>query len=213
MDIVLTAMEIRILGSLIEKELSTPEYYPLSLNALTNACNQKSNREPVVNYDEQTVAAVVEQLEKKELVWKTSVGRVPKYEERFTAGRNLVPRESAVMCVLILRGPQTVGEIRGRTTRLYAFQDLQEVQVTLENLMEWGYVRQLPRAPGHKEARFCHLLDGQSQSALAQTATEAGRSSDPYVARFEKMEQNIAELRNELLDLRKVFEAFKTQFE
>ena len=213
MDIVLNDMEIRVLGSLIEKELATPEYYPLSLNALINACNQKSNREPVVDYDEKTVAAVAEQLEKKELVWKTRVGRVPKYEERFTAGRNFVPRESAVMCVLFLRGPQTMGEIRGRTTRLYPFQDLQEVQSTLENLMEWGHVRQLPRAPGHKEARFCHLLDGQPQPALAQTATEVHRSSDPYVARLDLMEQDIEKLRNELLDLRKVFEAFKTQFE
>lgn len=206
-------MEIRVLGSLIEKELATPEYYPLSLNALTNACNQKSNREPVVNYDEQTVAAVVEQLEKKELVWKTSVGRVPKYEERFAAGRNLVPRESAAMCVLFLRGPQTLGEIRGRTTRLYPFQDLQEVQTTLDNLVEWGYVRRLPRMPGHKEARFCHLLDDQSQPALAEVATEAVRSDEPYIARLEKMEQDIDRLRNELQDLRKVFEAFKTQFE
>jgi uncharacterized protein len=213
MEIVLTAMEIRVLGSLIEKELATPEYYPLSLNALTNACNQKSNREPVVSYDDQMVAEVVEQLQGKELVWKSTIGRVPKFEERFTHSRNFVPRESAVMCVLFLRGPQTVGEIRGHTTRLYAFQDLQEVQTTLDNLTEWGYVRQLPRLPGHKEARFCHLLDGQTRSLHADIETNAARAADPYDARLTKMEQDMQMLRNELKDLRDMLEAFKTQFE
>jgi uncharacterized protein len=129
-----------VLGCLIEKELSKPEYYPLSINALTSACNQKSSRDPVVSYMENTVEEIVDDLVQKELVHKSHVGRVPKIEEHFTHAHNLIPRESAVLCVLPLRGPQTAGEIRGRTTRLCTFETLDEVYETLGRLEEYGKI-------------------------------------------------------------------------
>jgi uncharacterized protein YceH (UPF0502 family) len=158
MEPMLDEMEARVLGSLIEKELTTPDYYPLSLNALTNACNQKSNRDPVVSYTEETVQTVLEGLEQKGLIHKSVIGRVSKYEETFIRPRNLVTRESAVLCVLLLRGPQTAGELRGRTERMGRFESLEEVHETMSRLEEWGYVRRLARLAGHKEARYAHLL-------------------------------------------------------
>src|SRR5262249_32921989 len=135
-DPILTPAEVRVLGSLVEKEITTPEYYPLTLNALTNACNQLSNREPVVSFDEKTVARALESLREKKLAWMvTGVGRVQKYEHRFAEAFHLAAQEIAVLCVLMLRGPQTVGEIRGRTGRLYEFKELDEVELTLQALM------------------------------------------------------------------------------
>ena len=211
MELVLDAMEIRVLGSLIEKELATPEYYPLSLNALTNACNQKSNRDPVVNYDEGSVAAAVARLIEKGLVWESGVSRVPKYEERFTHERSLVPRESAVLCVLLLRGPQTVGEIRGRTARLYDFENLEAVQATLGNLVEWGYAQQLPRMPGHKESRYRDLLSGLREVPDGSPDHEAPAVFAVDADRIEKIEQDIGLLKTEINDLKAAFEAFKKQ--
>jgi uncharacterized protein YceH (UPF0502 family) len=213
MDIVLNNTEVRVLGSLIEKELATPDYYPLSLNALTNACNQKSNRDPVVSYDEQTVQSVVEELAQKGIVSKSLVGRVPKYEEYFTRERNLVPRESAILCVLFLRGPQTPGMIRGRTERLCSFESLEEVSVTLTHLEQWGYVRRLPRLAGHKESRYIHLLSGEPEATEEGMDVAAGNSDPMGSRRIESIEEDVETLRHELEDLKRAFQEFKRQFE
>ncbi len=213
MDIVLSNEEVRVLGSLIEKELSTPDYYPLSVNALTNACNQKSSREPVVSYSEQTVEEVVDDLTQKGLVHKSRVGRVPKVEERFTHMRNLVPRESAILCVLLLRGPQTVGEIKGRTARLCNFESLDEVHETLGHLEEYGFVRRLPRQPGRKESRYIHLLCGEPEIAEVETAPAAGHGVAMESERIEKVEQDIQTLRNDLAELKRELQEFKKQLE
>src|SRR3954466_6623637 len=175
----LDAVEVRVLGSLLEKEATTPEYYPLSLNALVNACNQKSNRDPVVNFDEETVDIALEGLRNKGLSSRISGGsRVTKFEHRFTERCNLGRREEAVLCVLMLRGPQTVGELRGRTERLYNFDDLESVENTLQRLAEMGFVKQLPRQAGYKESRWAQLLAGDvevTEEAEAPGA-ERGRS-------------------------------------
>ncbi len=213
MDIVLSNEEVRVLGSLIEKELSTPDYYPLSVNALTNACNQKSSREPVVSYSEQTVEEVVDDLTQKGLVHKSRVGRVPKVEERFTHMRNLVPRESAILCVLMLRGPQTVGEIKGRTARLCNFESLDEVHETLGHLEEYGFVRRLPRQPGRKESRYIHLLCGEPEIAEVETTPTSGHDVPVESERIEKVEQDIQTLRNDLAELIREFQEFKNRFE
>jgi len=213
MDIVLNDKEVRVLGSLIEKELSTPDYYPLSVNALTNACNQKSSRNPVVSYMEQTVEEVLDDLAQKDLIHISRVGRVPKVEERFTHAHNLVPRESAVLCVLLLRGPQTAGEIKGRTARLCNFESLDEVQETLGHLEEYDFARRLPRQLGRKESRYIHLLCGEPQIAEEETAPAAGPGVTAESERIEKVEQDIRTLRNELVKLKRAFQEFKQQFE
>jgi hypothetical protein len=213
MELQLDAMEIRILGSLIEKELSTPDYYPLSLNALTNACNQKSSRDPVVAYDEADVEAALERMIEKQVVWKSHVGRVIKYEERFTHSRSLVPRESSVLCVLLLRGPQTLGEIRSRTPRLFEFQDLAQVQAALDNLVEWGLVRQLPRMPGHKESRCMHLLSGEDEAPQMPVPPGTAPVQAIDAARIEKIEQALEGLRDEIDALKAEFAEFKKQFD
>ena len=212
-DMVLNDIEVRVLGSLMEKELATPDYYPLSLNALTNACNQKSNRDPVVSYEEETVERAVDDLEKKGIVFKSLVGRVPKVEEHFVREHNLVPRESAVLCVLFLRGPQTPGMIRGRTERLCSFENLEEVHATLSHLEEGGYVKRLPRLAGHKESRYVHLLSGEPE-LTAQGMDVAGDHGAPIDSgRMEAMEEEIQTLRKELEDLKGAFLEFKRQFE
>lgn len=213
MELQLDAMEIRILGSLIEKELSTPDYYPLSLNALTNACNQKSSRDPVVAYDEADVEAVLERMIEKQVVWKSHVGRVIKYEERFTHSRSLVPRESSVLCVLLLRGPQTLGEIRSRTPRLFEFQDLAQVQAALDNLVEWGLVRWLPRMPGHKESRCTHLLSGEDEASQMPAPPVTAPVPAIDAARIETIEQTLEGLRDEIDALKTEFAEFKKQFD
>ena len=213
MEIIMDAIEVRVLGSLIEKELATPEYYPLTLNALTSACNQKSNRDPIVAYDESVVASALDRLIERKLVWKSSVGRVPKFEERLTHEHSLVPRESSVLCVLLLRGPQTVGEIRGRTVRIYNFKDLEDVQATLDNLAQWGFVRQQPRLPGHKESRYGHLLC--TEKGEPETAAPAGGDTTEEVddTRIERIEDALERLQKEIEDLKTAFQAFKGQFD
>jgi uncharacterized protein YceH (UPF0502 family) len=213
MDILLSDKEVRVLGSLIEKELSTPDYYPLSVNALTNACNQKSSRDPVVSYSEQTVEEVVADLTHKGLAHKSRVGRVPKVEERFTHMHNLVPRESAILCVLLLRGPQTVGEIKGRTARLCNFESLDEVHEILGHLEEYGFVRRLPRQPGRKESRYIHLLCGEPEIAEVETALTTGHGVAMESERIGKVEQDIKTLRNDLAELKREFQEFKKQLE
>lgn len=213
MEMILNETEIRVLGSLIEKALSTPEYYPLSLNALTNACNQKSNREPVVSYDEDTVALACDGLEKKGLSWKSSVGRVVKYEERFTRERDLVARESSVLCVLLLRGPQTAGEIRGRTARMHVFESLDDLQETLVNLQEWGYIGRLARLPGHKESRFRHLLSVEPETVDTNIAPAVTADNNETEIRMDQMAQDIKVLRSDMEALKEAFAVFKRQFE
>ena len=180
MDWQLDPPEARVLGALMEKEVATPDYYPLSLNALVNACNQKSNREPVVDYDEDTVEVALESLRTKGLSVRISgESRVPKHGQRFTEKFNLGRREAGVMCVLLLRGPQTPGELRGRTERLYQFDDIEAVENTLIHLAEQEFVRKLPRQSGSREARWAHLLCGEPEGAADNTVEAAELHAGP----------------------------------
>src|SRR5215471_4286717 len=190
MDVQLDAAEVRVLGALMEKEVATPEYYPLSLNALVNACNQKSNREPVVSYDEDAVEVALEGLRNKGLSMRITGrdSRVPKHEQRFTEKYNLGRREAAILCVLMLRGPQTPGELRGRTDRLYTFDDLEGVESTLNKLVEMGFVKQLPRQVGYKEQRWAQLLAGDvdGETTATPAASERGPSDRDRIAALER---------------------------
>lgn len=211
----LTEIEARIVGSLVEKQLTTPEYYPLTLNALVAACNQKTNREPVASYDEKTVMGALDDLRDKNIVYVFygSTSRVPKYKHILPDVYELEPSETAVMCVLMLRGPQTIGELRERTGRLYDFRDLNDVNETLENLIkrEDPLIVRLERAPGQKEARYAHLLCGEVTSYQPPERTVSrGAGSDE---RLEKLEQEIESLRTELGAFRQEFDDFKKQFE
>jgi len=165
MDILLNEIEIRVLGSLMEKELATPEYYPLSLNALTNACNQKSNRSPVLSLNDSDIIAALQSLKEKQIVCQSDASRVPKYLAQLC--QNLQPdqREAALLCLLLLRGPQTAGELRARTERLCSFENLEEVVQALDSLSEIGLVLKLPRQPGQKEQRYAHLLAGEPETS------------------------------------------------
>src|SRR3954468_13248463 len=202
----LDSADVRVLGSLIEKEATTPEYYPLSLNALVNACNQKSNREPVVFYDEDTVEAALEGLRSKGLSLRSTGrdSRVPKHAQRFTEEFNLGRREAAVICVLLLRGPQTTGELRGRTERLYTFDDLEAVEGTLHRLAEMGFTKQLPRQPGTKEPRWAHLICGDVETVEVATPPQERAPGDRD--RIARLEADLTELRREFEDFRRRFE-------
>jgi uncharacterized protein YceH (UPF0502 family) len=219
---ILSAEEVRVVGALVEKQLTTPEYYPLTLNALVNACNQISNRDPVVAYGEQTVVGAIDSLRMKGLARevRTADGRVPKYRHVLDEALGLSKAEMALMCVLMLRGAQTVGELRGRTERLYSFSGLQFVEATLEGLMNRSdgrapLVVKLPRASGQKEARFAHLLAGEvrvDESAAVETAVPRGaRGGDGE--RVARLEEEVGALRRELAELKAQFAEFKKQFE
>ncbi|MCE5198479.1 MAG: YceH family protein [Armatimonadota bacterium] len=215
--IVLNDVEMRVLGSLVEKEITTPEYYPLTLNSLTTACNQKSNRDPVVSYDETRVAEAVDSLREKNLVItvRGRDSRVPKYDNYFAEKLDLKPVEVAVMCELMLRGPQTVGELRTRGERLYQFSGLDEVDETLNGLMnrdEEPLVVKLPRQPGQKECRYAHLLAGEQgvESAINASAEAVDCETS---ARIDLLEQEIQSLRAELTELKAGFLEFRKQFE
>src|SRR5579872_6195939 len=165
MDLVLHPVEVRVLGALMEKEITTPEYYPLSLNALVNACNQKSNRDPVVAYDDDSAERALDSLRARGLALRiTGAGsRVPKHGHRLAEQLNLGRREIAILCELMLRGPQTVGELRGRAERMHRFDDLEEVESIVQRLMDASpesLVARLERRPGEKEVRYVHLLSG-----------------------------------------------------
>jgi uncharacterized protein YceH (UPF0502 family) len=212
MDWGLAAPEARVLGALLEKEVTTPEYYPLSLNALVNACNQKSNREPVVSYDEGTVERALEGLRAKGLAVRiTGDSRVPKHGQRFTESLNMGRREAALMCVLMLRGPQTTGELRGRAERLYAFEDLEGVETTLQRLAELGMVKKLPRQAGSREPRFAHLLSGDVEVSEEAAAPAAAPASAP--ARAAAGDDRVSVLERELAELRREFQEFRKRFE
>jgi uncharacterized protein YceH (UPF0502 family) len=212
MDLLLPAVEVRVLGSLLEKEVTTPEYYPMSLNALVNACNQKSNRDPVVVYDSDTVEEALQSLRDKGLlVVITGAGsRVRKYGHRFSEKLNLGRRELAILCELMVRGPQTLGELRTHCERMHPFDDLEEVQAVIERLPE--LVVKLARRPGEKEVRFAHLLSGMpTLSETEEKASEPTRADRPD--RIGELEAAVAQLRNEVEDLKQQFAGFKKQFE
>ena len=213
MDFSLDADEVRALGSLLEKEVTTPEYYPLSLNALLNACNQKSNRDPVVHFDEDTIERVVYTLRDKGLLLNiTGAGsRVPKYGHRLSEKLNLGRRELAILCELMVRGPQTLGELRTRAERMHPFDDLAEVEAVLDRMPE--LVTKLPRRPGEKEARYAHLLSG-SPAAMDVSPERAADSLPPgRPDRIATLEAEVAQLRDEIELLKQRFAGFQKQFE
>jgi uncharacterized protein len=214
MESPLDVVGVRVLGSLIEKEITTPDNYPLTLNALTAACNQTSNREPVLEVDEATVSKSLDDLGRRSLVRAVhrSDSRVRRYRHLMTESLKLHAAETAVMCVLMLRGPQTAGEIRTRTVRLFEFTDVAHVDITLQALMTLSppLVAQLPRRPGQKEVRYAHLLSGEPQvDTLEQSAADDSREP----SRVEALEQAVASLRAEMAELRARFEEFRRAFE
>jgi uncharacterized protein YceH (UPF0502 family) len=222
MSMILTEVEARVLGALIEKEITTPEYYPLSLNALVNACNQKNNREPVTSLGEDEVAAAVQGLRDKQLAEPISYSgsRVVKYSHTLGEAFNLDRRETAILCVLLLRGPQTVGELRGRSERMHKFEDLNEVHLTLQRLAkrEPAMAALLVRQPGTKEARYAHLLggpvDAAGPGAIAAAHAEATVAAGPSDReRIAELEARMAEIANEMAELRAQFAEFRKQFD
>ncbi|HLA96279.1 MAG TPA: YceH family protein [Pyrinomonadaceae bacterium] len=216
MSTALTEIETRVLGSLVEKQLTTPEYYPLTLNALTAACNQKSNRDPVMSLGETEILAAIDNLRELNLVYLFygSGSRTVKYKHMLPSVYDLDPQGTAVLTVLMLRGPQTIGEIRERTGRLFEFTDLNEVQTTLDELSrrDEPLLVKLERQPGQKEARFAHLLSGAvdvSKLSFVQEKTSGGSSNE----RVEKLEQEVERLSTELKEFKELFDEFRKQFE
>lgn len=213
MDILLDEIEVRILGCLIEKEMTTPEYYPLSLNALTNACNQKSNRHPVFSLEESSVLKGVDALRQKGLARTTQVpgSRVTKYVHDLLSLFDLSRQEISVLCELMLRGPQTPGELRSNAGRIVPFAGIGEIEEVLGRLTDQDppLVKRLPREAGRREARFSHLLSGENVGEEASSTALSEMSSQEKIS---KMEGEIAELRRELEQLRQAFSAFKSQF-
>jgi uncharacterized protein YceH (UPF0502 family) len=214
---ILNEVETRVLGSLIEKGVTTPDYYPLSLNALVNACNQKSNRDPVTTLDDGTVRQAIRGLQKHGLAGPADNfdSRVTKYEHRVQEVFNFDRREAALVCVLLLRGPQTPGELRSRAERMHPFDDLPEVDTTLQRLMnrEPPLVKILPRQPGTKEARYAHLFSGDveiTQPSAPETSIAAGSSGNERIAH---LEDEVARLHSEIAELRHQFADFRKQFD
>ena len=216
MTTVLSDIETRVLGSLIEKQVTTPEYYPLTLNALTLACNQKNNRNPVTAYSEQQVADALESLREKNLtyVFYGSKSRVPKYKHVMPEVMHLNHAETALMCVLMLRGAQTLGELRGSASRLHEFSGLEEVEETLNGLISREpepLVARLPRQPGQKEGRFAHLLSGEID--VEALAAETERIASSSSSRRSSLEERVEALSAEVDKLKEQFEQFRKQFE
>jgi hypothetical protein len=216
----LNEYELRTLGALVEKQISTPDYYPMTLNALVNACNQKNHRDPVVSYDEATVAKALDSLRVKNLayVFHGSEARAAKYGNLFPKVFDLSEAEVPLMCVLILRGPQTPGELRSRTQHLRGFESLAEVETLLQglSLREEPLIVKLPRQPGSRESRFAHLLGGpveMEQREIAPRATTSVQPSQAENERIAKLEEETASLRQELNELKQQFADFRKQFE
>ncbi len=212
----LTGTEVRVLGSLIEKDITTPEYYPLSMNALVNACNQKSNRDPVVQLDDQAVGAAIEGLQRHRMAGpaRGADSRVTKYEQRLQEVFNFTRPELAVLCELLLRGPQTPGELRGRAERLHRFAALDDVQSALQKLMqrEPPLAKILPRQPGTKESRYAHLFAGDVvEAGASSTSTLATASGNGD--RIARLEEEVADLRRELCEMKDQVQKFRRQFE
>ena len=219
MAIALNEYELRVVGALVEKSIATPDYYPMTLNALVNACNQKNHRDPVTSYDEATVVRALDSLRDKKLAYTFhgSDSRVPKYGQLFNKAYELNEAENAVMTVLALRGPQTPGELRSRTAHLHNFDNLPEVETTLNNLSlrETPLVVKLPRLPNSRESRFAHLLSGDiniEEMAASVEKSEAS-SSRGGNERIIKLEEEVIFLRQKLADLEAQFAEFKKQFE
>ncbi|CAM2009116.1 YceH family protein [Acanthopleuribacter pedis] len=229
-ELVLTDEQVRVLGALIEKEMATPDYYPLTLNALVNACNQKSNRDPVVQYGDGAVLKAIQGLQSHNLGFEVNAvdSRVPKYEHNIGKRLMLSVQEIAILAVLLLRGPQTVGELRGRTGRLYPFENLEEVAVTLDSLAnreQGALVTSLPIQPGRKEPRFAHLLAGEPRVEETPTyssgpatppvpvASSAAPVDDELREQVALLEEEVSRLSGELSELKAAFQAFREQFE
>ncbi len=213
----LNGVEARVLGALLEKEMTTPEYYPLTLKALTAACNQKSNREPVMELDEAAVVRGLDGLKGKRLLLQSDASRVPRYEEIFARHHKLINRELAVLCLLLLRGPQTVGELRGRSERMYGFATLEETEEVLESLAEMGFLLKMGRQPGQKECRYAHLLSGEivepvvsAGAARPEEATIRVRAENERLA---SLELEIQGMKEELAEVRQAFVDFRAQFD
>ena len=225
MQLTLTPIEARVLGALIEKEITTPEYYPLSLNALANACNQKSNRDPAMHLEENEVRRALNDLESQSLVRSVGDSRVTKFEHRLQDAFNFYRPEIAIICELLLRGPQTPGELRTRASRMHPFEDLESVHSALQRLAkrEPPMVTVLPRQPGRKEARYAHLLGDSSPLEAAAAAAPAANSSTnshvpssattPQIDRLAALADEVARLRAQVADLQSQFAAFRKQLE
>jgi uncharacterized protein YceH (UPF0502 family) len=219
MDITLNEIEVRVLGSLIEKELTTPDYYPLSLNALTNACNQKSNREPVMALTDEEVVRALDSLRFKQLsVISADGGRVPKYRHLLAEKLGLVPAEQAILCELLVRGPQTVGELRTRGERMHPFGDLAAIEEVLQELMvrETPLITLLPRQPGRKEGRYAQLFSGLPDAVVEEGSVAPEAARVRVIAeneRITKLETELAAVREELAELRRLMEEFRKQFD
>ena len=219
MNIVLNTTEVRVLGSLVEKDITTPDYYPLSLNALVNACNQKNNREPVTNLPEEEVRQALSTLQEKRLAGPASGAdsRVTKYEHLLQEVFNFTRGEIAVMCVMLLRGLQTPGELRGRTERMHHFETLDDVQSTLQRLIQRDppLVKMLARQPGTKENRYAHLLAGEIEEASVERTLLSAplRTTSNDNDRISHLEEVVAELKTEIQFLKQQFAEFRKQFE
>ena len=217
MEIKLTETEVRVLGSLIEKDITTPEYYPLSLNALVNACNQKTNRDPVMQLDEAAVRGALDGLQEQRMAGpaRGADSRVTKYEQRLQEVFNFTRAEIAVLCVLLLRGPQTPGELRGRAERMHRFEALEDVQSALQKLMQRdpALVRVLARQPGTKESRYAHLLAGDVVEAEAPMLAGRAAERSPDAERIARLEEEVAELRRDVSEVKDQLERFRKQFE
>jgi uncharacterized protein YceH (UPF0502 family) len=217
-NFLLSEIEVRVLGSLVEKDATTPDYYPLSLNALVNACNQKSNRDPFMTLTEDAVRQALESLKEKRLAGPVNIAdsRVTKYEHRMQEVFNFSRGENAVLCVLMLRGPQTPGELRGRTERIHAFEDLDEVQSALQKLMQRDppLAQVLQRQPGTKESRYVHLFSGLVEAFVMPEPNATPRALRMDNAdRLEKLEETVGGLQREIEDLKQQFAGFRKQFE
>ena len=212
----LTEVEARVVGALVEKQITTPEYFPLTLNSLTAACNQKTNRDPVVSYDEETVQTALDSLCNKNiaLIIYRSGSRVAKYKHMFPKVYEISPAEVAVLCVLMLRGFQTLGEIRERSSRLYEFPGLGEVNETLEGLIKRddALVMKLERQAGQKEVRFAHLLCGEIDVTNLPVSTSASHKHADN-ERITKLEEEVKTLRSDLDEFKSEFAEFKKQFD
>ena len=214
----LTEVEVRVLGALIEKDITTPDYYPLSLNALVNACNQKNNRDPVMTLDEESVRLALTSLQERRMAGPAggADSRVTKYEHRLQEVFNFDRRETALICVLLLRGPQTPGELRGRSERMYRFETLEDVQSALQRLMEREppLARVLARQPGTKESRYMHLFSGDA-GLLAETEQAILRHGASRVedeSRISTLEGEVRSLKQEVSELRRQLSEFRDQF-
>lgn len=213
MNLVLTPEEIRVLGVLIEKDMATPEYYPMSLNALVTACNQKTNRDPIVDYDEDTVRDALDGLKNKQLIMVHSGGRVTKYAHRASEILNVANRELAVVGVLMLRGAQTLNEIKVRTESLHHFDDLESVEAVLRRLAERGMTLLLEKRPGMREPRWTHLIAGEPVMPSAVATAEHPPAAAPPAPAVPGLADRVARLEAELEALRNEFAEFRRQFQ